>query len=409
MIIQFSISNYLSFREPATLSLAATSLKEPEAESNGASFQLDGINLRLLKSAVIFGANASGKSNFIKALYFFKDFVCNSFKGLQSDERISVEPYRLNAASAKEPCMMEMVFVVDSSIFRYGFEVTPTAVCKEWLYKKACKPRSKEIELFYRDNGQFEVHARYSRAQELVNKKMIRNNALLLSTLAQFNDPTSVSLIRWLGETECLTEHDEADIWKNALRRLDDPDMRRRIVSFSKFADLGLDDIEKINNRLVSTHAQYDNEGNKTSNISFPFEENESEGTLKYFAIAYPILHALDTGTRLVIDELGAKLHPLLLEHIVGLFNNNRTNPRNAQLIFTTHDSNLLSSHIFRRDQIWFTQKDIYGASRLFSLAEYKVRNNAPFERDYLSGKFGATPIIGNPNYALQNLSYEQH
>ena len=212
-----------------------------------------------------------------------------------------------------------------------------------------------------------------------------------------------------MGETECLTEHDEADIWKNALRHLDDPDMRRRIVSFSKFADLGLDDIEKINNRLVSTHAQYDNEGNKTSNISFPFEENESEGTLKYFAIAYPILHALDTGTRLVIDELGAKLHPLLLEHIVGLFNNNRTNPRNAQLIFTTHDSNLLSSHIFRRDQIWFTQKDIYGASRLFSLAEYKVRNNAPFERDYLSGKFGATPIIGNPNYALQNLSYEQH
>ena len=152
MIIQFSIANYLSFKEPATLSLAATSLREPEAEASGASFELDGINLKLLKSAVVFGANASGKSNLIKALHFFKDFVFNSFKALQSDEKISVEPFRLNAVSAKEPSMMEMVMGVEGSIFRYGFEVTPTAVCKEWLYRKACKPRSKEIKLFYRDN-----------------------------------------------------------------------------------------------------------------------------------------------------------------------------------------------------------------------------------------------------------------
>ena len=409
MIIQFSIANYLSFKEPATLSLAATSLREPEAEASGVSFELDGINLKLLKSAVVFGANASGKSNLIKALHFFKDFVFNSFKALQSDERISVEPYRLNAAYAKEPSMMEMVMAVEGSIFRYGFEVTPTAVGKEWLYRKACKPRSKEIELFYRENGLFNVHAKYNQAQELVNKKMIRDNALLLSTLAQFNDPTAVSLIRWLGETQCLSDQDETNVWKDALKHLDDPNMRRRIVAFSQFADLGLDDIEKVNNRLVSTHALFDNDGNKTGDVSFPFEVNESEGTLKYFSFAYPILHALDAGTRLIIDELGAKLHPTLLEHIVGLFNNATTNPRNAQLIFTTHDTNLLSSHLFRRDQIWFTQKDIYGASRLFSLAEYKVRSNAPFERDYLLGKFGATPIIGNPNYALQSQGYEQH
>ena len=125
-------------------------MREPEAEASGASFELDGVNLRLLKSAVVFGANASSKSNLIKALHFFKDFVFNSFKALQSDEQISVEPYRLNAVSAKEPSMMEMVMAVEGSIFRYGFEVTPTEVCKEWLYKKARKPRSKEIELFYR-------------------------------------------------------------------------------------------------------------------------------------------------------------------------------------------------------------------------------------------------------------------
>lgn len=129
MIIQFSIANYLSFKESATLSLVATSLREPEAEANGASFELDGINLKLLKSAVVFGANALGKSNFIKALHFFKEFVFNSFNALQSDEQISVEPYRLNAVSAKKPGMMEMVMSVEGSIYRYGFEVTPTVVC----------------------------------------------------------------------------------------------------------------------------------------------------------------------------------------------------------------------------------------------------------------------------------------
>ena len=180
------------------------------------------------------------------------------------------------------------MMAVEGSIFRYGFEVTPTEVCKEWLYKKACKLRSKEIELFYRENGQFNVHAKYSQAKELVNKKMIRDNALLLSTLTQFNDPTAVSLIRWLGVTQCLTEQDEAKIWKDALKHLDDPNMRRRIVAFSQFADLGLDDIEKVNNRLVSTHAQFGENGDKAGNVSFPFEVNESEGTLKFFSFAYP-------------------------------------------------------------------------------------------------------------------------
>ena len=405
MIIQFSIANYLSFKEVATLSLSATSLREPEAEASGASFELDGANLKLLKSAVVFGANASGKSNLIKALHFFKDFVFNSFKALQSDEQISVEPFRLNSVSAKEPSMMEMVMTAEGSIIRYGFEVTPTAVCKEWLYRKACKPRSKEIELFYRENGRFNVHAKYSQAKDLVNKKMIRNNALLLSTLAQFNDPTAVSLIRWLGETQCLSDQDEANIWKDALKHLDDPNMRRRIVAFSQFADLGLDDIEKVNNRLMSTHALFDNDGNKTGDVSFPFEVNESEGTLKYFSLAYPILDALDHGHRVIIDEFDSKLHPLLSEHIIALFNSQETNPHHAQLIFTTHDTNLLSSGMFRRDQVWFTQKNRFGATELYSLSDYKVRSNSPFERDYLSGKYGAVPVIGNINHVM-NIHY---
>jgi AAA15 family ATPase/GTPase len=408
MIIQFSISNFLSFKEPATLSMVATALKDPSVEMRDVSFKVKGTSLNLLKSAVLLGANASGKSNLIKALHFFVDFVCNSFKNHQSDERIFVEPYRLNTSSAKEPSVMEMVLADDGSIFRYGFEVTTKKIEKEWLYQKASKPRAKEIELYYRDANRFSVHNKYPQAQELVNKKMIRDNALLLSTLAQFNDPKAVAIIHWLNNTQCITEEDATRTWKEALHHVEDRRMRQRIVAFSQFADLGIDNIEKTDGRLVSSHSLFDEKGNKTGYAMFPFEENESEGTIKYFALAYPILHALDTGSRVVIDELGAKLHPMLLEHIVSLFNSEETNPRNAQLIFTTHDTNLLGAHIFRRDQVWFTQKDSYGASQLFSLAEFKVRSSAAFERDYLMGKYGATPVMGNPENALNTQYNEQ-
>ncbi len=143
-------------------------------------------------------------------------------------------------------------------------------------------------------------------------------------------------------------------------------------------------------------HKQYDDEGREVNNVSFAFTRNESEGTIKYFSLAYPIIDALDNGKRIVIDELDSKLHPLLVKRIVALFNDAKTNPKGAQLLFTAHDTFLLSAGLFRRDQVWFTQKNNFGATELFSLAEYKVRSTSPFERDYLLGKYGATPIIGD-------------
>ena len=134
----------------------------------------------------------------------------------------------------------------------------------------------------------------------------------------------------------------------------------------------------------------------------FPFQSMESEGTIKYFSMAYPIIKALDHGTRLIIDEFDSKLHPVLTNRIISLFNSRETNPRNAQLIFTAHDTNLLSAGLFRRDQIWFTQKDRLGATSVYSLSDYKVRSDASFERDYLSGKYGATPVIGNLESVLK-------
>lgn len=396
MLIQFSVGNFLSFKEQSTLSLVASALKDIQILAEDVIFNIGETDLALLKSATIYGANASGKSNFIKALDFFKWYVINSSKDIQAGERVNVESFRLSSSTAEEPSYFEAIFCNAEYQYRYGFEADENMVHSEWLYQKANKKRAKEVELFYRDEDCFNIHSKFIIGKELINKQMVRTNALLLSVAAQFNDAVAVEIVKWLNDTTIISGSNEKNIWDLATIRLDDLKMKQRIVDFSRYADLGIENIEKVNNAIISIHTQYDDEGNEIKLINFPFKKNESEGTIKYFSLAYPIIDALDNGKRLIIDEFDSKMHPLLTCRIIALFNSKETNPKNAQLIFTTHDTNLLSASIFRRDQIWFTQKDRFGATELYSLAEYKVRNDASFEKDYLSGKYGAIPIMGD-------------
>lgn len=396
MLIQFSVGNFLSFKEQSTLSLVASALKDIQILSEDVIFNIGETDLALLKSATIYGANASGKSNFIKALDFFKWYVINSSKDIQAGERVNVESFRLSSSTVEEPSYFEAIFCNTEYQYRYGFETDENMVHSEWLYQKANKKRAKEVELFYRDEDGFNIHSKFIIGKELINKQMVRTNALLLSVAAQFNDVVAVEIVKWLNDTTIISGSNEKNIWDLAAIRLDDLKMKQRIVDFSRYADLGIENIEKVNNAIISMHTQYDDEGNEVKLINFPFKKNESEGTIKYFSLAYPIIDALDNGKRLIIDEFDSKMHPLLTCRIIALFNSKETNPKNAQLIFTTHDTNLLSASIFRRDQIWFTQKDRFGATELYSLAEYKVRNDASFEKDYLSGKYGAIPIMGD-------------
>lgn len=402
MIIQFTIGNFLSFKDQSTLSLVSSNLKESRVLSDEIIFEAESTDLLLLKSAVVYGANASGKSNFIKALEFFKWYVTNSSKDIQAGERVHVANFRLNSSTAQSPSYFEVIFGLGDTQYRYGFEVDDTMVHSEWLYQRINKRKSKEVELFYRKENEFTIHPKFSVGRELVSKKMVRVNALLLSVVAQFNEATAVKIIGWVNEITIMSSSKDEKNWSNAVAQLDHPEMKRRIVEFSRYADLGIDDIKKVENTIVSSHIQYDDEGNEVKTITFPFKKYESEGTVKYFSLAYPIIDALDNGKRLVIDEFDSKLHPLLTCKVIALFNSKETNPKNAQLIFTTHDTNLLSANLFRRDQIWFTQKDRLGATDLYSLAEYKVRNNASFEKDYMQGKYGGIPIIGD----LEQLFY---
>ena len=396
MILQFLIENFLSFKEQNILSMVATPLKEDTNLTENVEVSVADTGINLLKSAVILGANASGKSNVIKAFDFFKRFIVNSFKNVQVGEEIDVENFRLDSESIGEPSSFELIFILGNNQYRYGFTVTRDAVQDEWLYRKACRKRAKEMELFLRERNSFKVHPTMPLIQDIVNRKMVRPNALLLSAAAQFNDATAVEVISWLTDTTVMSCSDEETNWNDTLRHFDDPVMRERIVAFSQYADLGIEDIEKIGDVVTSRHNQYDAEGRVKQSVTFPFLNNESEGTIKYFSLAYPIIDALDNGKPMIVDEFDSKMHPLLTERVISLFNSKETNPHGAQLIFTAHDTNLLSSGSFRRDQIWFTEKDRFGASRLYSLAEYKVRGGASFEKGYLAGKFGATPILGN-------------
>lgn len=405
MIIQFSFENFLSFKEQATLSLVASALKENQSLVDDIVFDLNGTNISLLKSAVIYGANASGKSNIIKALNFFKWYVINSSKGVQSSERIEVESFRLSNETEKESSFFEAIFADENTQYRYGFELDANRVYREWLFQKINKRKSKEVELFFRNGEEYSIHQKFLIGRELVAKKMVRENALLLSVAAQFNESVAVDIIKWLSDTTIVTKGNDEIIWEQAMKQIDNPKMRERIVSFAQFADFGISDVRKIDNTLTSSHIQYDEQGNSVNNITFPFLKSESEGTIKYFMLAYPIIDALDNGKRLIIDEFDSKMHPLLTSKIISLFNSSKTNPKNAQLIFTTHDTNLLNAGLFRRDQIWFTQKDFYGATELYSLLEYKVRNNAPYEKEYLMGKYGAIPLIGEFERLFNNNS----
>ncbi|MEC4985871.1 MAG: ATP-binding protein [Oscillatoria sp. PMC 1068.18] len=429
MLIEFSIGNYRSFQEPVTLSMVAANLvaKEKTLDENNL-FPVDK-ELKLLKSAAIYGANASGKSNLIKALSFMKWLMVNSSKQTQSTEEIETEPFRLSTETENQPSYFELVFIMDGQKYRYGFEVTRKRVISEWLFYV---PKIRETKLFERELDKIETSKKYSADRSIQQKT--RSNALFLSVSAQFNVELAEQILEWVTNKLNIISglHDEAYLQYTVGCILNNKNSND-IIQLIKKLDLGISDIQveqfdltvdaiemlempdelkKIvfsppgKGKLTSigtTHLKFDKNGKYISTEEFDLKHDESEGTQKVFALAGPLITALKEGEVLIIDEFDTRLHPLISLAIVELFNSQETNPNNAQLIFVTHDTNLLSNKIFRRDQVWFTEKNRYGATDLYSLAEYKIRNDASFESDYIKGKYGAIPYIGNLNHLIDS------
>ncbi|WP_445310084.1 AAA family ATPase [Microcoleus vaginatus] len=405
MLIGFSVGNYKSFKETVTLSMVASSITEEEKELDENNVFPINDKLSLLKSAAIYGANASGKSNLIAAINFMKWFVLNSSKETQVSDAIDIEAFRLSTETEKEPSFFEIVFLLEYKTFRYGFEVNAREVVSEWLFQA---DDTEEKMLFERDFDNYNILDDFPEGKNISDKT--RSNALFLSVVAQFNGKISGKILLWFSKNlQLISGLQDTQYREETLESFENDRHRHDIIEFIKKLDLGIADIQikkYISQKTAmfgiyevgvkTVHRKYDADGKQTAIELFDIETHESEGTNKLFALAGLLLDTLRTGKILLIDELDARLHPLITRELICLFNSNETNPHNAQLIFTTHDTNLLSSKTFRKDQIWFTEKDNKGATDLYSLVEYKVGKNASFERDYIMGKYGAIPFIGN-------------
>ena len=426
MLLRFSVTNFRTFREKATLSLVASNYDKDTRESDNI-FVDPGTGIRILKSAVVYGANASGKSKLFEALSFMRHFVINSSKDSQTGELIAVEPFLLSSETEHEPSEFEVVFAYDGVVYRYGFETTKQEICSEWLYYKQ---KTKEVELFYREGKHYTLHERnFTKGKMLVKQGLVRDNALLVSVAAQFNDKIAIHVIEWFKRFKTLSGLKEYEFQGFTLAKTEERLQKEKILELLKAADLGICDItlqkldidhlpedmpkdlkEKIVKEMsekkrefvsdiITTHKKYDSNKKALENAYFSMGDHESSGTTKYFSLTGPILDVIENGYTLVVDELDSKLHPNLVCKIVSLFNSSALNPKHAQLIFNTHDTNLLSSGLFRRDQIWFTDKNKYGEASLYSLSDFKsdaVRKTESFEDNYVRGKYGAVPYLNN-------------
>lgn len=427
MLLNFKVKNYKSFQDTIEFSMEATKLKNLK-DSNTFSKN----NVSILKSAIIYGANASGKSNLLNAMTAMKDIVKFS-TDIEKQKHYRHHPFLLNCDSEQEPTMFEISFIIDELLYIYGFEINPNSeINSEWLYQKKLKKYAQKTELFIRNNKEINIGASFGEGKGIFDKT--RKNALFLSVVAQFNGKISQEILDWFDIFNIVSNIDNEDYKYYSFSKLDDNEFKDKIVSFVKSADTGItgihrshvdfskiqeqlkeDGIDDLPEELVSnlkekgletietTHMQYDNEKNftqlKTFNINF-----ESVGTQKLLALSGPIIEVLENGEILIIDELDNSMHTDLVEAIIKLFNSSETNPKNAQLIFTTHDTNLLNQELYRRDQIWFTEKNIYGASDLYSLIEYgkgKIRDDLALEKNYRDGKFGGKPHITSLVYEV--------
>jgi AAA15 family ATPase/GTPase len=419
MLIEFSVGNYRSFNDKVTFSMVAAPItaQYPELDANNV-FAVDE-KLSLLKSAAIYGANASGKSNLSKALNFMKWFMVNSSKETQSTEKIRVDQFSLSTATASEPSFFEIVFLLEHQQYRYGFEVNRDRVVAEWLFYV---PTKRETKLFERNLGDFSLSKKYGAAGR---QKMTRPNALFLSVCAQLNLDIANQILGWItNNLNVISGLSDEDYLNYTLNCIKERRNKAEIIQLLKNLDLDIHDInleptdppidmltpsiaaeteEQSQDSgsykpiaAITLHRKFDREKKFAAYEPFMLEKHESEGTKKIFALTGPIVDTLENGKVLVVDEYDARLHPLVSRAIVKMFNSNKTNPHNAQLIFMTHDTNLLDNRLLRRDQIWFAEKDHYGATDLYSLAEYKVRKDASFEKDYIKGKYGAIPFLGD-------------
>lgn len=412
MLLMFKVKNYTSFKNDAILDLRATSyVQHPSHVVN-----IDG-KTNLLKTTALYGANASGKSNFISAMFFFEQYIFSQFinrkehdeiDAVKEQVKIKLEPFMLST-DIKKASEFDIIFIHEGKQIQYGFECTPEEVLNEWYYIDDKK-------VYERQGTEVTFGSKYQKF--LSSYKKVPAERLYIAVLDYFLEDDVKEIILGSFISFFMNEYNVFSeiLFESTVKKLagtvliskklvESSEYREKVERYLRMIDVGIKRLdvqtevmvnestgkEKKRKVVRTVHDVYDESGNVVAEKFFDFHQ-ESTGTIRFLAFIQNIIEMIAKGGVFIVDELSARLHPLLTKLIVDIFCSSSN--QKAQLIFTTHDISLLNNNQFRRDEVVFVDKNEEGESTLYALSDLKVREDATFNKDYLQGKYGAIPIL---------------
>lgn len=417
MLLEFSVENYRSFRDRQTLSMAPDEGKKEEA---GHTIEADG-KYKALRSAIIYGANASGKSNLMKAMQALRNLVLSPADRAPDKAFEEYEPFLFNPRAASAPASFELDFLLEAVRYNYKVSILRERVVEEQLL---FYPEGREAKLFRRVGQEFEF-GDFLKGQKVIVSRLTGDNQLFLSKAARNNIAQLVKVYQFFAgdymPIPFLDSWVDSYYLRRIARELEKEKKNGRFISnfktLLKSFDTGIIDFQIEKPELPSLeneyeisveHLVFDDGGKEAGTTLYPLAE-ESSGTQKLFVLGGLILRALMDGRVIIVDEFERSLHPLICSYLIQLFHDPKINNKGTQLLLATHDTNLLSSVNFRRDQVWIIEKDQAGASELYSLAEIKgILKGAPYEKWYLSGRLGGIPGIRSLDFELNYATDEK-
>jgi uncharacterized protein len=402
MLIRFRVGNFRSLRDEQELSMVA-SLREGRLDL----IRSEGLDLDLVRAAAIYGANAAGKSNVLSALRFMRSAVKDSHRLWRPEGPIPREPFLLDDSSRGSASLFEVDLLLDGVRYQYGFKLDAERILEEWLYSY---PKKRRQLLLSRDSSAPEpfLFGKHLKGNHRLVQALARENSLFLSVAAANNHQMLLPLYRWFADGLHVSSAEDrtADLSVTLAMLSPEPERRAAVVDLLELADLGIADLELREERregmflfeaAAVPRALEIKHRTGSGLVSLPLQK-ESRGTQAWISLTGTILWALERGALLLLDELDASLHPRLALEVIRIFQDPARNPRNAQLLFTTHDTtllgNLLGEPSLHRDQVWFIEKNQDGASHLYPLTDFKPRKFENLERGYLQGRYGAIPFI---------------
>ena len=416
MLIEFSLTNFRSFKERATFSMVSGTSKEVrEKFSHETGFKTPPY---VLKNSVIMGPNGSGKTGLIQAVDRMVDMVLNSAKGRQEGEPLPYLPYKLSAATRSADTEFEVVFIHQDTRFQYGFSFNAKRVTGEWLF---ATPLGGRVQRWFERRSDLGADDGWYINPSLKGerdtwRKATRDNALFLSTAMQLNAETLRQPFEWfrklrvIESSQRISPKETADLVEDFgeeevlpfIRVIDETVQSIHVVNYTQDAgkktsystsNLAAEIVKIMAKSLRRTDVLFGRTDDIGELVSFDIKD-ESDGIKILFSLISPLIRALDFGATVFVDELHNSLHPLALRYLVDLFNNPETNPNKAQLVFTTHDVSILSSDIVTADHVWLAERKAGEGSRLTPMSDFHVRQNEALEKGYMGGRYGGLPVI---------------